>query len=126
MAHQKKCPHCKKITDNQKKGKSGDKQRYKCAVCKKQWTEGVSTTGSKSAKKAPKRKPAKKTNQAGKTVIIVNNNTIRNDIKGKLNKDDALEIAGEYFKEIQRDKVAVKDVGDTRTYTFKIPTGRKG
>lgn len=128
MAHRKKCPHCEKMTDNQKKGMSGDNQRYKCNECGKQWTEGV-TGASASKKSSPKKKsPAKKTVQtrAGNTVIVVNNNTIRSDIKGKLTKEEALEIAGEYFKEIQKDKVEVKEVGDTITYTFKIQTGRKG
>lgn len=129
MAHRKKCPHCEKITDNQKKGMSGDNQRYKCNECGKQWTEGV-TGNSTPAKKTPKKTaaPAKKTvqTQSGRTIIVVNNNTIRDNIKGKLSKEEALEIAGEYFKEIQKDQVEVKTVGDTITYTFKIQTGRKG
>lgn len=136
MAHQKNCPHCKKTTDNQKKGMSGGNQRYKCNECNKQWTEGVTegTTKKKAPKKqpmskAPKKKaPVKKTVQtkAGKTVIKVNNNIIHPGLQGKLTKDQALEFAGEYFKELQKDKVQVTEVGDTITYSFKIETGRKG
>lgn len=126
MAHKRKCPYCQKMTDNQKKGMSGGKQRFKCNECNKQWTEGV--TSKNSSKSTPKTAPKKKTvsTKPGKTVIVVNNNTIRSDIKGKISKQEALEIAGEYFKEIQKDKVEVKEVGETLTYTFKISNGRKG
>jgi hypothetical protein len=133
MAHQKNCPHCKKTTDNQKKGMSGGNQRYKCNECGKQWTEGVTegvapTKKPAAKKKAPKKAPAQKTVQtkSGKTVIKVNNNIIHPGLEGKLTKEQALEFAGEYFKELQKDKVQVSEVGDTITYSFKIETGRKG
>lgn len=125
MAHRKKCPHCDKMTDNQKKGKSGNKQRYKCNECSKQWTEGV-TPGA--AKKSPKKAPAKKkvtASKKGTTVIKVNNNVIK-ELKGKLTKDEAVDIAAEYFKEVHGDKVKVSTVGETTTYAFQITTGRKG
>jgi hypothetical protein len=113
------------MTDNQKKGKSGDKQRYKCNECSKQWTEGVTPGAAKAPKKtAPKKKKAVVAKK-GSTVIKVNNNVIK-ELKGKLTKEEAVDVAAEYFKEIQKDKVQITTMGDQTTYAFQITTGRKG
>lgn len=128
MAHRKKCPHCDQMTDNQKKGMSGGKQRFKCNQCNKQWTEGVTPGAAGAPKPKKKSAPAKKKNtvvQTGTTIIKVNNNTIK-ELKGKLTKEEAVDIAAEYFKEIQKDKVSVTTQGDQTTYAFQITTGRKG
>lgn len=125
MAHKKKCPYCDKMTDNQKKGMSGDNQRYKCNECGKQWTEGV--TG-KTITTTKTKTPAKKSvvsEKKGTTVIKVNNNEIKT-LKGQLSVDEALDVAAEYFKEIQKDKVTVSRTGDQVIYAFQIQTGRKG
>lgn len=128
MAHKKKCPHCDKMTDNQKKGMSGENQRYKCNDCGKQWTEGVTSATSTPKKKSSKKAPAKKkvqSNKAGSTIIKVNNNTIK-ELKGTLTKEEAVDVAAEYFKEIQKDKVQITTQGDRTTFAFQITTGRKG
>jgi hypothetical protein len=125
MAHKKKCPYCDKMTDNQKKGMSGDNQRYKCNECGKQWTEGVTGKTITTTKTKTPTKKSVVSEKKGTTVIKVNNNEIKT-LKGQLSVDEALDVAAEYFKEIQKDKVTVSRTGDQVIYAFQIQTGRKG
>jgi hypothetical protein len=125
MAHKKKCPYCEKMTDNQKKGMSGDNQRYKCNECGKQWTEGVTGKTITTTKTKTPTKKSVVSEKKGTTVIKVNNNEIKT-LKGQLSVDEALDVAAEYFKEIQKDKVTVSRTGDQVIYAFQIQTGRKG
>lgn len=138
-------PDTGKVVEAQKKGKSknGEKQYWLNKKTKKRFTTDMDAENFvdqetkkilKSAKTptkkpAAKRKPPAKrkvqSNKQGSTVIKVNNNTIK-ELKGTLSKEEAVDVAAEYFKEIQKDKVKVTTQGDKTTFAFQITTGRKG
>ena len=61
-----------------------------------------------------------------KTVIMVNNQLIK-EVKGKtLTVSQALKLAVPYFGKIAKEKVEVKKEGGVTTILFKIEFSRKG
>ena len=146
----KKCPMCKKMSEQAKKGTNAKgKQRYQCKNCKGSWLdtpEGKKAAAerAKAAKKtSPKKtKPKKstpkktakpkstpkKTSAAGKikkTVISVNGNKM-SPKSGDLSVDDAFDMAKDSFLELKKKNHKVDIKGDTKHINFSISLGRKG
>jgi len=126
MARQIFCPECQCETDCISKGftKNRKKKIVMCKECGKRFQielDEWEVAGGGSTEKSSN----KKSKNQIVTKIMVNGNVIKT-INDKLEKEDAIALASEYFRGISENNCEIDTNGNEVVYKFTIIIGEKG
>jgi len=120
MAHKVFCPHCGKVTECQKRGKTkGGKQRWTCKNCQKTFTEQK-----RQVRKDTVETRTTNTGSGKRTEIYLNNNLI-STVEKELTIDEAKEVLKLYATPSEVNIKTTRD-GDTVKVYFEANMGTKG